>query len=99
MAARPRANQESLHATPLPSQQASLRETRIPPASNDHVIVDRNVEQLSSSDELLCHLAIVHRRRRIAARMVVHEDHRRRTLGDCLAKAPPRTHEGGIEDA
>ena len=42
--------------------------------------------------------SIVRRRRRVAARMIVHEDDCRRSLGDRLAKDFARMHERGVED-
>ena len=42
-----------------PSQQSCLREARVPPPSDDHVVVHRNVEQPARRDQLLRHRPVV----------------------------------------
>jgi len=78
----------------LPSQQTCLREARVPSSPDDYVVVYGDVQQSAGRDELLGDRAIVRRRHRIAAGMIVDEDDRRRPLGDRLSKNLARVHEG-----
>src|SRR5688572_12901429 len=57
-------------------KQTQRFEARVTPAPDHEMIVDFDLERLRRADDFARHLNVAARRRRIAARMVVHEDER-----------------------
>src|SRR4051812_17790443 len=67
---------------PAPLQQPGLRKRRVTSTADDHVVMHGDVEDAPRRGELLGYRAIVRRRGWVAARVIVHENHRARPLGD-----------------
>jgi hypothetical protein len=83
---------------PFPSQETRLRKTRVPPTSDDYMIVHRNVQQPARGHQLICHIPVVRARGRIAARVIVDKDDRGCPLRDSLPEHFAGVYQGRIKD-
>ena len=80
-------------------KQSRLREAHVASSSDNNVVLHGYVEYPARLHELFCYYPVVGRRCRIAARMIVNENDRRRPLRDRFTKYFARMHERRIEQS
>src|SRR5207244_6333611 len=82
----------------LSLQQPGLRKAQVSVPPDDHVVVDRHIEEAPRIHELPRHRPVVRAGGWVTARMVMHDDDPRRRLADRRANHLPWMHSRAVLD-